>query len=248
MSKQLNKQIVSEIYAAAHQFLKENNNEEGIQTTYGYFLTHPVAPVNKKRLTQILEEVYNYQHEQKKTLKVLDVACGGGIISSSISLLGNTVIGIDIDSDEIALAARFSKYLHVNTGFYEINVFDECWEEVIEKKIEGKPDVIILAYALHHFSNPEDFIEKLKKWMKPGSIIIVNEENLNAPLFRLKHRIRTVVQKDTEMEHHRTYESWKKLFADGFDVSKSKGIDVLPLINIISPLRCWSIVFTVKKL
>lgn len=248
MSKQLNEQIVSEIYTTAHQFLKENSNEKGIQTTYGYFVAHPVAPVNKKRLTQILEEVYNFQHEQKKTLKVLDVACGGGIISSSISLLGNTVVGIDINLDEIELAVRFSKYLHVNSRFYGINVFDEGWEEVIEKKIEGKPDVIILAYALHHFSNPEGFIDKLKKWMKPGSIIIVNEENPNSPLFRLKHRIRTIVQKDTEKEYHRTYESWRNLFADGFYVSKSKGIDILPLINRISPLRCWSIIFTIKKL
>ena len=62
-------------FYAAHRFLKKKS----VSTTYGYFTQHPVAPLNKKRLILMLEAIEARSQTLSRPLRVLDLACGGGL-------------------------------------------------------------------------------------------------------------------------------------------------------------------------
>ena len=84
--------------------------------------------------------------------------------------------------------------------------------------------------------------------LEPGAMVLVNEENPESAIFRLKHQVRTWIQNDTDVEWHRTYGAWKALLdANHFAASAPQGADLLPLVASMSPAGCWSLVFTAER-
>lgn len=220
------------------------------QNTFGYFTRHPVAPINQRRLAQLLKLLGQEQPRQR----VLDLACGAGLITSALALLSqytdshHRVIGADLNADEIELAKRFAHTTGSGAVFEVLDAMvPQSWAK-IESLLEGPPSIVILAYALHHFPDASLFIETMSRALKPGAKLIINEENPEAPLFRLKHWVRTWLQKDTEVEHHQTYSGWKSLLdRHGFEVSDPVGIDIAPIDPWGPVKRRWSLVFTATK-
>ena len=235
--------------ATARVFLHEHANEKGIQDTYGYFTSHPVAGLNQKRLRLMLTLMEDRSENLKRPLRILDLACGGGLIACAAAAMNHNVLGMDLSAQEIHLAELFRNRMGLETKFRQTDLLkNPDWEQDAEKALGGRPDFIILAYALHHLPGVEGFIERLSHWLSPDTQLLINEENPNSPLFRLKHMVRTFIQKDTDVEWHRTYAGWKKALEAGkFRVAPAQGIDVVPKLGQIFPLRCWSLVFTASK-
>ena len=117
------------------------------------------------------------------------------------------------------------------------------WQIMIKERFRGKPDVIMLSYTLHHLSGVENFIKKISSWINKEKYLLINEENPLSPLFRLKHIIRSFLQKDTDSEEHKTYSQWKKIITNDFKVLKPIGVDPIPLIGYFLPKFSWSYVF-----
>jgi hypothetical protein len=126
---------------------------------------------------------------------------------------------------------------------------DSGWEASVTQVLGGKPDVITLAYALHHLPGVESFVARLTRWLDPGAMLLVNEENPRSPLFRLKHVVRTFLQHDTEEEWHRSFPEWRAMLErNGFSVpARPVGVDLLPGLGSMWPGGCWSLVFSAEK-
>jgi 2-polyprenyl-3-methyl-5-hydroxy-6-metoxy-1,4-benzoquinol methylase len=242
--------VLEEILKRAASFQQRHSQENGIWPTFSYFTYHPVAPLNKKRLRILLESLTRRAKELGRPLVILDLACGGGLITCAAAALGHKALGLDRNPEEIELAKLFALEEKFECSFLTLDlVADPEWEETAQKHLGGKPDVVILAYALHHLLKVEKLVDRLGHWLNPGSQLLINEENPKSPLFRLKHVIRTWVQKDTETEWHRTSDGWARMLTErGFYIaSPIRGADLFPGLGSVVPKWCWSVVFTFQK-
>lgn len=240
---------VKSVIQKANGFQQKYSNDPAIKNTFGYFTRHPVAPLNQRRL-QLLSEIAEQQsRELGRALRILDLGCGGGIISSSMALLGHQALGFDLCEQEIKMAKLFTEEEKIDARFQQVDLIKNLnWEKEAEAILGGKPDLIILAYALHHFPEVDLVVERLSQWLDSDSILLINEENPQSPLFRLKHRIRTWIQKDTDVEWHRSFHGWSTLLhRSGFRTKDPLyGVDFIPGLKKIAPERCWSLIFTAQ--
>jgi 2-polyprenyl-3-methyl-5-hydroxy-6-metoxy-1,4-benzoquinol methylase len=218
--------------------------------SYKFFTRHPVARLYLLRLMAMLEAVGRRSAELRRPLRILDLACGGGLITCALASMGHRALGIDLSASEIRMARLFAQEEKLDGMFLQTDLLaDPNWERTAQDTLGGKPDIVTLAYALHHLPEVSPFLKRLGRWLDPPSQLLINEENPKAPMFRLKHRVRTWIQRDTESEWHRPFEEWKRLIeAHGFQTSpKITGLDLLPGMSRVNPDKCWSIVFSAQR-
>ena len=96
------------------------------------------------------------------TSMLLDIGSGLGYLTYALNMAGYNTIGADISIEAVNNAkSRFGNYYLCADISELIRLFP------------GKFDVVILAELLEHVESPIDFIESVKKLLKPyGSIII----------------------------------------------------------------------------
>ncbi|KTW25983.1 3-demethylubiquinone-9 3-O-methyltransferase [Pneumocystis carinii B80] len=101
---------------------------------------------------------------------VLDVGCGGGILSESLSRLGAlSVLGIDISSKAIEAAQMHQKK-------------DPCLTNLIYRKTTAETllnekkqyDLITAMEIIEHVNHPKAFITTLFDLLKPGGLLILS--------------------------------------------------------------------------
>ena len=120
------------------------------------------------RIKYILETL------NKKNLnntKVLDIGCGGGLVSEGLSKIGATVTGIDFIKENIKVAK-----MHAKKNNLKINYFVKDFEK---EKITSKYDVIIILEVLEHLKNWEEFIKKIKLNLNKNGTLIISTINRN---------------------------------------------------------------------
>lgn len=232
----------------ASEFYRRRRNDPAVAATFGYFTNHPVAALNGMRLEMILDKVGSLA--LGTSLRVLDIACGGGLIAAAVAAMGHQVAAVDLSSDELRVARQFAEEQALNVAFLEADVVGSAvWREQVVRHLGAKPQIVTLAYALHHLPDVEHFIADLVEWLPDRAALIINEENPLSPLFQLKHRIRTAVQHDTDIECHRKPTEWQAMLKRaGLRITQgTSGADMVPLLSRIAPGLCWSVVFVASK-
>jgi len=100
-----------------------------------------------------------------KNLNILDIGCGGGLLSEPMARMGANVTGIDASQNNINVAKIHAK----NMGI-KINYLRTSPEKLNVKK---KFDVILNMEVVEHVSNLDLFIKSCSKVLKKNSIMIV---------------------------------------------------------------------------
>lgn len=241
--------LCDEVLTTATQFISANSSNaelsKRLEPTFNYFTTHPVAPLNRRRLELLLERMAAVEKP-----RILDLACGAGLITCAASRLGGSILGLDISPSEIELARKFAAFGKFDARFDVIDLMTHPkWYDQVESALGGAPHFVLMAYALHHLPGVERFVTELSAKLPSGTVVLVNEENPLSPLFRLKHLVRGVLQRDTEVEWHRTRGGWAKLFrAERFkDLKPTRGADPVPGLPKVAPGACWSLVFEFER-
>ena len=104
-------------------------------------------------------------------LKILDLGCGGGLVSEGIAKLGADVTGIDFIEENIRVAKK-----HAKQSKLEINYIVKDFEK---ERLTSKYDVIIIFEVLEHLENWKSFLEKIQKNLKPHGVLITSTINRN---------------------------------------------------------------------
>ncbi len=116
-----------------------------------------------------IQNVFN--KKKLKNVSVLDLGCGGGLISEELAKLGADVTGLDFVKQNIEVAKEHAYKNKLKINYKTLNFENE--------KIESKFDMIIILEVLEHLSNWKYFIEKIRTNLKPNGKVIISTINRN---------------------------------------------------------------------
>ena len=127
----------------------------------------PLHDINPLRLNYIDKAV---------TLKgktVLDVGCGGGILSESMAERGAKVTGIDLGEKALKVAQLHSLESGVAVDYQLVSV------EALAEKIPASFDVVTCLEMLEHVPDPASVVAACAKLVKPGGQVFFSTINRN---------------------------------------------------------------------
>ncbi len=130
----------------------------------------PLHKFNPIRISYIKENVIktfklNYNKTPLKDIKILDVGCGGGLLSEPMCRLGAKVTGIDASDKNIKIAK-----LHSKKNNLQIDYFCSSPEKF---NTEDKFDVILNMEIVEHVEDVNFFLESCSKLLKKNGIMFV---------------------------------------------------------------------------
>ncbi len=147
-------------YALFDKYADDWWNENGV-----FKVLHLIRPI---RLKYILNQINN---PKNKKLKILDVGCGGGLVSESLAKLGFDVTGIDFVEKNIEVAKLHSSKKKLKIRYLK--------RDIEKNFVKDKFDIIIIFELLEHLEDWKDFLSKIKRNLNKNGIIIISTINRN---------------------------------------------------------------------
>lgn len=105
--------------------------------------------------------------------RVLDVGCGGGILSESMALRGATVTAIDMGEAPLAVAR-----LHQLESGVEVD-YRQTTAEQLAAEMPGQFDVVTCLEMLEHVPDPASVIQACQRLVRPGGQVFFSTINRN---------------------------------------------------------------------
>jgi 2-polyprenyl-6-hydroxyphenyl methylase/3-demethylubiquinone-9 3-methyltransferase len=103
-------------------------------------------------------------------LKVLDIGCGGGLLSEPFTRLGANVTGVDASERNIEIAR-----LHAQEAELEIDYRAQTAEALVEA---GEVfDVVLAMEIIEHVADPAGFVHSCGALMKPDGMMVISTLN-----------------------------------------------------------------------
>ena len=126
---------------------------------------HMFNPIRIEYITETIKKYYKLKSKANhlEGLKILDIGCGGGLISEPMSRLGAKVTGIDASEKNIEVAK-----LHSKKNSLEINYLNTSPEKLDE--IE-KYDIILNLEIVEHVENVNLYIKSCNKLLKKNGLM-----------------------------------------------------------------------------
>jgi 2-polyprenyl-6-hydroxyphenyl methylase/3-demethylubiquinone-9 3-methyltransferase len=105
--------------------------------------------------------------------EVLDVGCGGGILSESMALAGARVIGIDMGEEPLKVAELHTLETGVEVDYRHITV------EMLAAERPESFDVVTCMELLEHVPDPGSVIDACARLVRPGGHVFFSTLNRN---------------------------------------------------------------------
>ncbi|MBH9309575.1 bifunctional 2-polyprenyl-6-hydroxyphenol methylase/3-demethylubiquinol 3-O-methyltransferase UbiG [Pseudomonas aeruginosa] len=105
--------------------------------------------------------------------KVLDIGCGGGILSEAMAQRGANVPGIDMGEAPLAGARRHQLESGVAVDYRQITA------EQMAEEMPGQFDVVTCLEMLEHVPDPASVIRACHRLVKPGGQVFLSTINRN---------------------------------------------------------------------
>ena len=131
----------------------------------------PLHDINPLRLNYIDERL------SLPGKKVIDIGCGGGLLSEGMARRGATVTGIDLGEAPLAVAR-----LHAEKSGVEVEYLQVLAEEIAEQRA-GEYDAVTCLEMLEHVPDPASVIRACAKLVKPGGQVFFSTINRNPKAF-----------------------------------------------------------------
>ena len=130
----------------------------------------PLHKFNPIRISYIKDNIINSfklkkQEKPLKNLKILDIGCGGGLLSEPMCRLGADVTGIDASKKNIQVAK-----LHAKKSNLKIKYISTSPENF---KTNVKFDVILNMEIIEHVEDVSFFLKSCSSLLKKGGIMFI---------------------------------------------------------------------------
>ena len=145
----------------------------------------PLHKFNPVRLAFIRDQaLYRFRRDSTarrpfEGLRLLDIGCGGGLLSEPMTRLGFQVTGVDASERNIGTASA-----HAAEQGLDIDYRASTAEALIEA---GEPafDVILNMEVIEHVADPGEYLRSCAQLLKPGGLMIVATLNRTLKAFAL---------------------------------------------------------------
>ena len=130
----------------------------------------PLHKFNPTRIQYIKDNIVehfkiNNKNKPLKNLDILDIGCGGGLLSEPLSILGANVTGIDASQKNIDVAKDHSK-----KNKLKINYICSPPENLNLKK---KFDIVLNLEVVEHVNDVNFFIKKSSEFLKKNGLMFI---------------------------------------------------------------------------
>ncbi len=129
----------------------------------------PLHMFNPIRIEYILDEIQkHFKLNRKKNdfldnLEILDIGCGGGLISEPLARLGGNVTGIDAAEKNIKIAS-----LHSKQNGLKINYLNKSPEQLDQKE---KFDIILNLEIVEHVDDLDLYLQSCYNLLKNNGLM-----------------------------------------------------------------------------
>ena len=127
---------------------------------------HMFNPIRIEYITEKIKQEFNLINRNNdflKDLKILDIGCGGGLISEPLARLGGEVTGIDASEKNIKVAKLHSKKNNLN-----INYLNKSPEQLNDSE---KFDIVLNLEIVEHVENVDLYIKSCSNLLKKNGIM-----------------------------------------------------------------------------
>jgi len=130
----------------------------------------PLHKFNPIRISYIKESIINTFKLKRKNkplekIKILDIGCGGGLLSEPMRRLGANVVGIDASDKNIEIAKSHAKKNNLNIKYLCAS------PETL--KVNTKFDVILNMEIIEHVEDVDFFLKSCSKLLKKNGLMFV---------------------------------------------------------------------------
>jgi 2-polyprenyl-6-hydroxyphenyl methylase/3-demethylubiquinone-9 3-methyltransferase len=125
---------------------------------------HQINPFRLKFMQQ-------WQTLENKT--IVDIGCGGGILSESLAMSGANVTGLDLAEDVLMTAKLHALDNELNVNYQLISA------EAFAQQNPNYAEIVTCMEMLEHVPNPASIIEAASKMLKPGGWLFLSTLNRN---------------------------------------------------------------------
>lgn len=132
----------------------------------------PLHAINPLRLGWLVEYTGSLYGKQ-----ILDVGCGGGILSESMASAGATVTGIDLAEKSLKVARLHGLESGVKVQYRSVSV------EALALEQPAQYDVVTCMEMLEHVPDPASVVQACAALVKPGGWVFFSTLNRNPKSF-----------------------------------------------------------------
>jgi len=128
---------------------------------------HNLNPIRIKYIKENIVKDFNIKSSSQpfKNIKILDIGCGGGLLSEPMCRLGASVVGIDASKKNIEIAK-----FHAKKNKLKID-YKVASPEKLKTKL--KFDVILNMEIIEHVEDINFFIKESSKLLKKNGVMFI---------------------------------------------------------------------------
>ena len=134
---------------------------------------HDFNPIRIEYIKNKLQQYKNISLDSTKCLKgldLLDIGCGGGILSVPMANLGANVLGVDAGNKNIEAANTYVKHNNISNIEFIHNTVESL-------PSEHKFDVILAMEVIEHVKDIDLFLSSICKLLKPNGVLFLSTIN-----------------------------------------------------------------------
>ncbi len=197
----------------------------------------PLHMLNPCRLDYITQQIAGEFDRDLKAprpfegLRLLDIGCGGGLLSEPMARLGATVVGADAAEGNLPVAR-----IHAEQSGLEIDYRHTTAEDMAAAGEQF--DVVLNMEVVEHVSDPAGFLTASQHLLRPGGLLICSTINRNPKSYAMAILGAEVVMRWLPRGTH----EWNKFITPDelFDLLRQAGLDPVDRKGFVFNPILWS--------
>ena len=189
----------------------------------------PLHKFNPVRISYIRDQICAHfgrdprAHKPLEGLRILDIGCGGGLLSEPIARMGAIVVGADPSEKNIGIASTHAEQTGVQVDYRAVTA-----EQLAEAGEHF--DVVLNMEVVEHVADVEFFLRTCASMVKPGGLMFVATINRTLKaralaIFAAENVLRWLPRGTHQYEKLvRPEEIEQPLTADGLEIIQRTGV------------------------